>query len=44
MGRSVFIVVLATTYKLRIDLTSLKIEKTQENHDGRRGFGRYFAA
>lgn len=30
MGRSVFIVVLATTYKLRIDLTSLKIEKTQE--------------
>lgn len=30
MGRSVFIVVLSTTYELRIDLTSLKIEKTQE--------------
>ena len=25
-----FIVVLSTTYELRIDLTSLKIEKTQE--------------
>ena len=30
MGRSVFIVVLAATYERRIDLTSLKIEKTQE--------------
>lgn len=30
MGRSVSIVVLAATYERRIDLTSLKIEKTQE--------------